>query len=108
MREHVLNQKLWKARCVVYARVCGKSDVVYIGKADSTLRTRMTAHIKGFPRSPNSKAYRKYVNGKTVTIFAYKPRVLRRFGLRVPIHGSIEAALIKRFKRDKAWFVKRA
>lgn len=102
----VLNRKLWHARNVVYARVCGKR-VVYVGKADGTLRGRITRHIKFFPSAPKSKEYRAFAEGKIVIIFAYKPRPIWRFGMAIPIHGSIEAALIKKLRRPKNWFVKR-
>jgi hypothetical protein len=56
---------------------------------------------------PGALPYRKHVKGKTVTIFAYKPKPIQLFGLEIPVHGSVEAALIKKFKRKRGWFVKR-
>ena len=53
-------------------------------------------------------AYRNHVEGKTVTIYAYKPTPIHLFNMEIPVHGSVEAALIKRFKRADGWFVKRA
>jgi hypothetical protein len=80
--EKILNEKLWKQRGVVYARVC-KGRVVYVGKADSTLRARIMWHIRFFPKSRKALPYRKYAEGKTITIFAYRPKPIQLFGMRV-------------------------
>lgn len=104
----VLDDELWKQRGVVYARHCD-GDIVYVGKADGTLRRRITRHLNGFPSDPKTKPYREYAEGKTVTIYAYKPDPIRLFdeGLEIPVHAAVEAALIKKFKRPERWFVRR-
>jgi hypothetical protein len=106
--EKVLNEELWKQRGVVYARVCD-GQVVYVGSCNGTLGARIRAHLRLFPLLPGAKefAYRNRVEGKTVTIYAYKPTPIRLFNMEIPVHGSVEAALIKRFKRADGWFVKR-
>ena len=42
----VLDKKLWRLRCVVYARVCG-DEIVYVGKTEGTLCGRILAHKRG-------------------------------------------------------------
>jgi hypothetical protein len=106
LADKVLDQELWMQRGVVYARICD-GQVVYVGKTDYTLRRRIMAHVRGFPKSPKSTDYRNHVAGKTVTIFAYKPAPIELFGLTISVHGCVESALIKHFKRDHGWFVKR-
>jgi hypothetical protein len=103
-----LDEQLLKQRCVVYARVCG-GQVIYVGKADSTLGARINAHLRTFPARADAKPYRDYVRGKTVTIYAYRPKPTRLFGLEIPIHVAVEAALIRKFQRPYGdrWFGKR-
>jgi hypothetical protein len=95
--QKLLDVKLWKQQGVVYARVCD-GKVVYIGKCESTLGHRIMAHLRIFPILPRAQKYREFVKGKTVTIFAYKPKPIRLLGLDIPVHVSVEAALIKKFK----------
>jgi hypothetical protein len=110
LSEKILDHKLWKQRGIVYARVCD-GVVVYVGKADGTLGGRIRRHIRLFPKAAEAKAkaYRKHIAGKVVTTYAYRPRPIRLFGLDVPVHGSLECALIKKYKRPLAegWFVER-
>jgi hypothetical protein len=105
--EKPLDDKLWKQRGVVYARVCN-DQVVYVGKTDGTLRGRILQHIRMFPTAPKGMPYRKHVEGKIVTIFAYKPKPIRLFGLEIPVHGSVETALIKKYKSGHPFFGKRS
>ena len=97
VNKEVIDHDLWGARGVVYARVHGKS-VVYIGKTDGSLRGRIRTHLRGFPHAKQgmSPHYRKWAEGKTITIFAHKPEPITYLGLSVPIHTGLEYALIER------------
>ena len=95
----VFNESLWQSSGVVYARTWRKK-VLYIGKADGKLSRRIAEHFRRIPKYVKSKDvnYRKWANGKTITIWAFKPKSVKLFGLRIPIHAGVEAALIKKFK----------
>mgnify|MGYP001593455712 CR=1 FL=1 len=95
----VFNENLWQSSGVVYARTWRKK-VLYIGKADGKLSRRIAEHFGRIPKYVKSKDvnYRKWANGKTTTIWAFKPKSVKLFGLRIPIHAGAEAALIKKFK----------
>ena len=107
--EKLLDEELWKQSGIVYARMCG-GKIVYVGKSDGTLSARIKRHLRIFPTRVDSIPYRNYVEGKTVTIFAYKPDPIWLFDehLEIPVHVAVEAALIRKFKRPHDWFVKRA
>ncbi len=94
-----LNEELWQSSRVVYARTWRKK-VLYIGKADGKLSRRIAEHFRRIPKYVKSKDvnYRKWANGKTITIWAFKPKSVKLFGLRIPIHAGVEAALIKKLK----------
>ena len=97
----VLDKKLWRLRCVVYARVCG-DEIVYVGKTDGTLCGRILAHKRGIsvdqPKNPMTQKYRMWAEGRAITIYAYKPEPIRICGHVVEVHAGLEAALIKALK----------
>lgn len=95
----VLNERLWRSEGVVYVRVC-ESKVLYVGKSDSSLRGRILRHVRGFETSGKEifEDYKKCVNGKTVSVLAYKPKSRRLLDLDVPAHIGLEWAMIKEFE----------
>jgi hypothetical protein len=110
--EH-LDEELWNQSGVVYARMCD-GEVIYVGKCDKRLAGRLGAHLKGIsedmPKNPLTRYYKQWAEGKTITIFAYKPPAVRLCGHEVTTHRGLEAALIDVFEPrqyNRAWFVKR-
>ena len=106
----ILNQKLWQQSGVVYARTYRKK-VVYIGVTDGRLSRRLGAHLNGISTSMRATAprYRKWAEGKRITILAYKPPPVKLLGQKMDMHRAIEAALIAKFERpgEPDWFVDR-
>jgi hypothetical protein len=108
-----LDSYLWNEDCVVYARVYA-DEPVYIGSTDRLLSKRITEHLRYISSNPDPTPtkYREWAEGKRITIVAYKPEPVKRLGREIPIHRSVEAALIKEFKPkpkgSRPWFVARA
>jgi hypothetical protein len=106
----ISDQELWQQSGVVYARTC-EEKVVYIGTADDRLCKRIGAHLKGIAKSARGTApqYRKWAEGKQITIVAYRPAPVMVLGREVKIHRALEAALIVEFRRrnEADWFVRR-
>jgi hypothetical protein len=104
----ILDQELWQQSGVV-CTCDGK--VVYIGTADGRLSRRIGAHLKGIVESARGTApqYRKWAEGKQITIVAYRPTPVMVLGREVKIHRALEAALIVEFRCRNAedWFVRR-
>ena len=117
MRDHkpqdikILDEQLWRQLGVVYARVY-HDKVVYIGVTDGRLSRRIGAHLRGISSSLHGTAprYRKWAEGKQITIVAYKPAPVDILGRKIQVHRAIEAALIGEFQRpgEADWFVARA
>jgi hypothetical protein len=101
----VINDSLWHEDRVVYLRVCD-DEVLYVGKCDGTLSRRIARHIDGFRTSEKEmfRDYKERVNGKTVSIMAYKPEQVEVFGRKISVHTGLEYALIDEFDPP---FVKR-
>ena len=95
----LLDEKLWEKVGVVYARIV-YDEVLYIGSTNGPLKTRLNAHLKGIEkvRSEKGKEYWKFVEGKKVTIYAYKPMPLKELGYEISTHRGLEEALIKEFQ----------
>ena len=70
----ILNDDIWEADKVVYART-SKREIVYIGKTDGKLKSRMNGHIRLFDNYTKQRDldYKSWSEGKTITIYAYKP-----------------------------------
>ena len=70
----ILDQKLWQQSGVVYARKY-RNKIVYIGSTDRRLSLRIGAHLSLISTSMHATAprYRKWAEGKRITILAYKP-----------------------------------
>jgi len=104
----ILDQELWQQPSAVYARVVN-GVVVYIAATDGPLSRRLDAHLKNFPTLMTGKAarFRRWAEGKTITIVAYCPAPVRVLGREIKIHRAVEAALIAEFQRRDAddWFV---
>jgi len=92
------NSKLWEESGVVYARIVN-GEPVYIGTTNGKLSKRLKAHLQGIekPRTSNAKEYKEFVEGKTVTIYAYKPEPVKILGREIFVHYGLEAALIEEF-----------
>lgn len=109
--EHI-DSELWNERGVVYARIF-EEEPVYIGSTDRLLSRRIRAHLRGIATStqPTSMKYRKWAEGKRITIVAYKPPPVELLGRVVPVHRALEAALIAEFRpkpgSSRPWFVAR-
>ena len=99
----ILDGALWKERGVVYARVCNKV-ILYIGKTDGRISTRIGSHLRRYLHQPQNALYRDHIKQNLVTIYAYKPKTTRLFDLDIDLHSGVEAALIKAIKPR---FVKR-
>ena len=99
----IFDRKLWQQSGVVYARKY-KKKVVYIGVTDGRLSRRIGRHLRLISTSMHATAprYRKWAEGKRITILAYKIRPVKLLRRQVDVHRAIEAALIKEFKRPKA------
>ncbi len=102
VNEKEINHDMLNATGVVYARVCN-GRVLYIGRSDGKLRSRINLHrkyVNGENRDLIQKleCYRKCVEKMTVVIHAYKPDTTYVCGRIVHLHGSLEEALIKEFK----------
>jgi hypothetical protein len=95
----VLNEDIWDAAGVVYART-HKQEIVYIGKTNATLKSRVQDHLRRIPNysKPEDLRFRRWAEGKTITIFAHKPKNKNYLGLSVPIHTGLEHALIDAIK----------
>ncbi len=94
----ILNEKLWEASGVVYARTHKNSKaVVYIGKTDGPLKTRIKDHLRRIPRytKPKDIDYREWAEGKAVTIYAYQPKKISCLGLTISTQAGLEHALIE-------------
>jgi hypothetical protein len=94
---NILDEELWQSAGVVYARVHEKRrEVVYIGKTDGILRNRINDHLRRIPRYLKQKDidYREWAEGKTITIYAHKPKRVMRLGLSISTHVGLESALI--------------
>jgi hypothetical protein len=96
--EGPLDAELWNASGVVYARVF-EGEVVYIGSANRPFRKRFTEHLNFIATSqqPVGVAYRRWAEGKRITILAYKPPLVAALGRMISIHRSIEKALIDEY-----------
>lgn len=107
----ILDHDLWNRSGVVYARV-HKGKVVYIGVTDGQLSVRLNAHLRGIGASTRGRAseYRKWAEGRQITIVAYWPEPIDLLGRSVRVHRAIETALIREFERpgECDWFVARA
>jgi hypothetical protein len=108
--EKLLDEKLWHQSGVVYARIY-RGKIVYIGVTDKVLSGRIGAHLRGIGKSKQkgAKRYRKWAEGKRITIFAYTPAPVKLLDREIKIHRAVEAALIEEFRRPHAkdWFVDR-
>lgn len=95
----ILNKDLWGKSGVVYART-HENKILYIGKADGPLKTRIMDHLRRIPRYKKTKdiKYRDWAEGKTVTIYAHKPKQVQYLGLSVPLYVGLEHALIDAIK----------
>ena len=91
----VLDEDLWNASGVVYART-NLQEIIYIGKTDRALKYRIKEHLGYIPKynKPKDIAYRDWAEGKTITIYAHKPKGVDYLGLSIPIHVGLEHALI--------------
>lgn len=92
----------------VYAWVAHSKDsaeLLYIGKAGSTLRRRCRQHENGFNGKSKSKAglrngaylAGRLSSGDTVTIWGRESERIELFGVRVSLHSTEEEALIRKF-----------
>jgi hypothetical protein len=93
----ILDEKLWCSAGVVYARVCEKvRDIVYIGKTDGKLKGRILDHLRRITEytKPRDIEYREWAEGKTVTIYAHKPKKVNCLGMTISTHAGLESALI--------------
>jgi len=101
--EKTLDPTLWDEEGVVYLRVHGK-DVLYVGKSDGKLSSRIRWHIRNGipkPRTEPGRRYLEWAKGReitNITILAYKPEPISLFGLQIGVHLGLEAALIREFK----------
>ena len=95
----VLDERLWGASGVVYARV-HRGEIVYVGKADGQLGKRMKDHLRRIPLYSKEKdiKFREWAEGKTITIYAHQPKPVKVLGLVVSAHAGLERALIDEFK----------
>ncbi len=101
VHREVLNEELWKSSGVVYARVNEmEREAVYIGKTDNRLSVRIADHLRRIPQYSRKKDidFREWAEGKTVTIYAYKPKKVRRLGISISTHAGLESALIDSIK----------
>jgi hypothetical protein len=98
-----LDPALMAARGVVYARVVD-GEILYIGKSDGKLASRMGEHRRLMIARKNQRGYLECVEGRQVTILAYHPPLVRMLDRDIAVHRSIESALITEFKPR---FVKR-
>jgi hypothetical protein len=108
-----LDRELWRETGVVYARMW-QGKMVYIGCTDGRLSARINDHLRRIQSKSTrgrtrTNHYRAWVEGKEITIFAYKPEPVHLFGYEIPIHRSLEAKLISEFGRkgEADWFVRR-
>jgi hypothetical protein len=101
LEDKVLNNKLWDESGVVYVRIVN-GEPVYIGSTNGKLSTRLKAHLQGIgkPRSSHATKYREFVEGKTVTIYAYKPEQMKVLRREISVHRGLEAALIEEFNPE--------
>ena len=99
LEEEIIDEELWQSDGVVYART-HKQEIVYIGKTNATLKSRVQDHLRRIPKysKPKDLSYRSWAEGKTITIFAHKPKNKNYLGLSVPIHTGLEHALIDAIK----------
>ena len=99
IKETVLNEELWQSDEIVYART-HKRTISYIGKTNGTLKSRVQDHLRRIPKysKPKDLDYRDWAEGKTITIYAHKPKSKNYLGLRVPIHAGLEHTLIDEIK----------
>jgi len=106
----ILDHELWRASGIVYARKCGET-IAYIGSTDGRLSKRINAHLRAIrnPKEGLAGLYRKWAEGKQITILAYQPPPVFLLGHDIEVHRAIEAHLIKAFGRPKErdWFVSR-
>jgi len=83
-------------------RVLDDDEVLYVGKADSMLGTRLKAHTRGvFDKEPAQQMasdYKDYIRGHTVTIWAHAPKRVKICGMDVYPHAGLESAMIERYK----------
>jgi hypothetical protein len=95
----VLDEDIWNAAGVVYART-HEQDIVYIGKTNGRLKSRIKDHLRRIPKYEKAIdiEYRDWAEGKTVTIYAHKPENKSYLGLSIPIHVGLEHALIDDIK----------
>jgi len=93
--ETVLDEALWEASGVTYARTNGQT-VVYVGKCDGPLKSRIKDHLRRLTRytKPKDIAYRDWAENRTITIYAHRPPPTNYLGLSVPVHVGLEQALI--------------
>ena len=99
LEEEIIDEELWQSDGVVYART-HKQEIVYIGKTNATLKSRVQDHLRRIPNysKPEDLRFRRWAEGKTITIFAHKPKNKNYLGLSVPIHTGLEHALIDAIK----------
>jgi len=90
-----LDCTLWELPNIVYARACD-GVIIYVGKSDSRLRDRIQRHLSYIPKYKKEKdiKFRKFAEGKVVTIYAYQPEPIKLCGLDVHVHAGLESALI--------------
>jgi excinuclease UvrABC nuclease subunit len=102
----VLDDDLWKKPNSVYMRVLDDGEVLYVGKCDSMLETRLKSHMKGVfekelttdARGERAREYKERVQKHSVTIWAYAPDSICLCGMKVYPHVGLESAMIKKYK----------
>jgi len=104
----ILDQELWRQPGAVYARIVDEV-IVYIEATDGCLSRRLEAHLRNLPTSMIGRApqFRRWAEGKTITVVAYCPAPVQVLGREIKIHHAVKAALIAEFQRRgaKDWFV---
>jgi hypothetical protein len=93
--EELLDDELWNEQGVVYARIV-QQEIVYIRSVDHRLCDRIQEHLR-IILTPRYAEYRKWAEGKRITIVAYKPPLIEVLGRLIPVHRALEAALIAEF-----------
>jgi hypothetical protein len=91
-----LNETLLRERGAVYARLLD-GRVLYVGSAQGTLRGRLKTHLGG-TRTELGKRYWEFVEGRQITIVAYKPVPIEILGRSILPYRGLEAVLINEFK----------
>ncbi len=69
----------------------------YIGSTDKVLRDRILTHL-GHIHEYKAAEYRRWAEGKRITVAAFKPKPVTLLGRKCQVHHAIEVALIDEFK----------